>query len=122
MADESSEEKTLPASQKKLKDSRRKGKVSQSKDLVGGGTLFAVIVYLFLTYPSIRDRISQLADTVSQASGNPASPELMPAISNAVYLTASILLYFIGPLAIVLAAAAIVTGERSVAPWQPVRT
>jgi len=110
MADQPSEEKTLPASDKKLRDSRKKGKVSQSKDLVSAGTLFAVIGYLFLTYPSTRDRISQLVDTVSQASANSPSPELMPAISNAVYLAALTLLYFIGPLAAVLADAAITVG------------
>ncbi|TIX74980.1 MAG: EscU/YscU/HrcU family type III secretion system export apparatus switch protein, partial [Mesorhizobium sp.] len=36
---EEAEEKTLPASEKKLRDARRKGPVSQSRDLVSGFTL-----------------------------------------------------------------------------------
>lgn len=43
MSGDSSEEKTLPPSQKKLLDARKKGQVPHSKDLVGAATLGAGI-------------------------------------------------------------------------------
>jgi len=43
---EESEEKNLPASQKKLTDARKKGKTANSKDLVSGFTMLAATVYL----------------------------------------------------------------------------
>lgn len=43
MSGDSSEEKTLPPSQKKLQDARKKGQVPHSKDLVGAATLGATI-------------------------------------------------------------------------------
>ncbi|TIM51276.1 MAG: EscU/YscU/HrcU family type III secretion system export apparatus switch protein, partial [Mesorhizobium sp.] len=42
---EEAEEKKLPASDKKLRDARRKGQVSQSRDLASGFTLFAALGY-----------------------------------------------------------------------------
>ena len=48
MANQDSEEKTLPASQKKLRDLRRKGQVARSKDMVSGVALAGSLGYLML--------------------------------------------------------------------------
>jgi type III secretion protein U len=110
MADESSEEKTLPASDKKLRDSRRKGKVSQSKDLVSAGGLIAVTSYLFIIYPSVRDHIMQLVETVSRASGGFGSTELLPSISSELHHASIVLLLFLAPLVAIIVATVIITG------------
>lgn len=71
--EESSEQKSLPASEKKLRDARRKGQVSQSRDFVSAIGLLAVISYLLLFWRDIRDRILQLVDVVADSSGKPFS-------------------------------------------------
>jgi type III secretion protein U len=110
MADESSEEKTLPASDKKLRDSRKKGKVSQSRDLISAGGLLAVTGYLFIIYPSVRDQVLQLVETVSRASGGFGSAELMPSISTEVNHATIVLLTFLIPLVIIIVATVVITG------------
>ena len=69
MADES-EEKNLPASQKKLADARRKGQTSNSKDFVSGFTLLAAVLYLLNQWPMMRDRLVGLIDVVSGSGVN----------------------------------------------------
>jgi type III secretion protein U len=66
MNDETSEEKTLPASDKKLRDARRKGQVSQSKDLIGGFTLLLMLMYLPFAAPSLGARLSEFLDIISR--------------------------------------------------------
>ncbi|TIU17178.1 MAG: EscU/YscU/HrcU family type III secretion system export apparatus switch protein, partial [Mesorhizobium sp.] len=62
---EEAEEKTLPASEKKLRDARRKGQVSQSRDLVSGFTLFAALGYLYFAWPMLIEHFSELVQTVT---------------------------------------------------------
>lgn len=72
MKDES-EQKSLPASDKKLRDARRKGQVSHSRDLISGFGLLTVVVYLLFTWTTTRDHILQLVDVVSNSHGKPFS-------------------------------------------------
>jgi type III secretion protein U len=66
------EEKTLPASEKKLRDARRKrGQVPHSRDLVTAVSLLAMLAYLSFAWSRIRDQIVQLLDTVSDAGAEP---------------------------------------------------
>lgn len=46
---DTSEEKTLPPSAKKLKDLRKKGRISRSSDMVSGVTTTVICIYLGLT-------------------------------------------------------------------------
>ncbi|TGQ96369.1 translocation protein in type III secretion system, RhcU, partial [Mesorhizobium sp. M1C.F.Ca.ET.204.01.1.1] len=62
---EDAEEKKLPASDKKLRDARRKGQVPQSRDLVSGFTLFAALAYLYFAWPTLFKRLSDLVQTVT---------------------------------------------------------
>ena len=64
MAQES-EEKQLPATEKKLRDARRKGQVPQSRDLAAGFSIFAVLLYLVFVWPAISDRFFLLVEAVT---------------------------------------------------------
>ena len=105
MADES-EEKTLPASQKKLTDARRKGQTSNSKDLVSGFTLLAAVLYLLFRWPMMRDRLIQLIDVVSAATEQPSTE----AWQRAVYSSIDVLVTATVPLLVVVCAVAVVMG------------
>lgn len=66
--DNNTEQKSLPASNKKLRDARRKGRVSSSRDLISGFGLLAMLIYLLIVWPTIRDRILTLLDLVARLS------------------------------------------------------
>lgn len=55
-----SEEKSLPASEKKLRDARKKGQVSQSKDMVIGMGTVAILAYVWLAWDSIQANLLTL--------------------------------------------------------------
>jgi len=60
MSKDQSEEKTLPASDKKLKDARKKGQVSQSKDMVIGVGTVATLIYLWLAWDTLQASLAAL--------------------------------------------------------------
>jgi type III secretion protein U len=79
-----SEEKALPASEKKLRDARvKRGQVPHSKDFVGGASLAATLALLFLTWLNIRDRILQLLDAVAAESAQPSAQSIPRALEMA---------------------------------------
>jgi type III secretion protein U len=105
MAQES-EEKRLPASGKKLREARRKGKVPQSRDLVAGFTIFAALAYLFYAWPFISDRLFEVVRMVAAWDGNAFGETSKLAIRQVfVALFASV-----APLAVIVAAMAVVFG------------
>jgi type III secretion protein U len=55
-----SEEKSLPASEKKLKDARKKGQVSHSKDMVIGTGTVAILAYMWLAWERIQTDLATL--------------------------------------------------------------
>jgi type III secretion protein U len=80
MTDEA-EQKTLPASEKKIRDARvKRGQVPHSKDFVTGVSLAATLALLFLAWPNIRDRILQLLDAVTADSTRPFAESVPQAI------------------------------------------
>jgi type III secretion protein U len=106
MANDESEEKNLPASQKKLTDARRKGQTSNSKDLVSGFTMLAAVLYLLYQWPMMRDRLVGLIDLVSTATERPFA-ETWP---RAVYGTIDVLIMTTVPLLVLVFAVAVVMG------------
>jgi len=70
---EQSEEKTLPASDKKLRDARRKGQVPHSKDLISAVAFIVVIVYLLFFLPDIQKQLQQLVDILIKSADQPFS-------------------------------------------------
>jgi type III secretion protein U len=93
MADQS-EEKTLPASDKKLRDARRKGQVPHSKDIVSALTFAAAIGYVLLAWADIADQLQQLLDLVATAAARPFTDVAAPALAlaTALLLRSSLLL------------------------------
>ncbi|RWK07401.1 EscU/YscU/HrcU family type III secretion system export apparatus switch protein [Mesorhizobium sp.] len=67
---EEAEEKKLPASDKKLRDARRKGKVPQSRDLTSGFTFLGALGYLYFSWPTLFKRLSELLQTVTEPDGS----------------------------------------------------
>ncbi|MGI9420092.1 MAG: EscU/YscU/HrcU family type III secretion system export apparatus switch protein [Geminicoccaceae bacterium] len=55
-----SEEKSLPASEKKLRDARKKGQVSQSKDMVLGTGTVAILAYIWLAWDRVQTNLATL--------------------------------------------------------------
>lgn len=70
---DTSEEKSLPASDKKLKDARKKGQVSSSRDLISGFSLLAIIIYLLFSWTTIRDQVVALFELVGRLPTEPFS-------------------------------------------------
>jgi type III secretion protein U len=66
--DTESEQKSLPPSEKKLRDGRKKGQVPSSRDLISGFGLLAMIVYLLLAWPTLRDHVMELFNLVARVS------------------------------------------------------
>jgi type III secretion protein U len=106
VADNQTEEKSLPASQKKLRDSRRKGKVSSSRDLVSGVSLLAMLIYLLMVWPTIRDHVMELIELVSRLHGQPFDTAWRQAVAVAVEVMWLTML----PIVVVLVLVIIVTG------------
>ncbi|MGI9436201.1 MAG: EscU/YscU/HrcU family type III secretion system export apparatus switch protein [Geminicoccaceae bacterium] len=71
MSKDQSEEKTLPASEKKLRDSRKKGQVSQSKDMVSAVGTVATMLYLWLAWDTIQQSMMVLLILPSDAYDMP---------------------------------------------------
>ncbi|WP_018238603.1 EscU/YscU/HrcU family type III secretion system export apparatus switch protein [Ensifer sp. BR816] len=63
---ETSEEKTLPASEKKIRDARRKGQVLHSPDMVSGIVVLLSTLFLFYVAPNLQLKIDLLVDEASQ--------------------------------------------------------
>jgi type III secretion protein U len=58
--DNSTEEKTLPPSHRKLQEARRKGQVSHSQDLVNAAVVIVAVIYLWTQWTSIEQRLLRM--------------------------------------------------------------
>jgi type III secretion protein U len=103
---EESEQKSLPASDKKLRDARRKGQVSSSRDLISGAGLLVVVVYFLFTWTDTRDQILQLIEVVSGSYGMPFAERWRVASS----MASLIVLYTVIPAVGLLVLSSIVVG------------
>ncbi len=68
---ETSEEKTLPASEKKIRDARRKGQVLHSPDMVSGIVVLFSTLFLFYVAPSLQVKTDRLLDEAAQIYTHP---------------------------------------------------
>ncbi|WP_048647055.1 EscU/YscU/HrcU family type III secretion system export apparatus switch protein [Nitratireductor soli] len=100
------EEKRLPASDKKLRDARKKGQASQSRDFVSGFVLLAALAYLFVFWPTVVERLIELVQTVTQGDQTSFSTISDTAVRQA-FLTVFLI---IAPLVAVIAAVTILFG------------
>lgn len=65
MSDQPSEEKSLPASKKKLGDARKKGQLPKSQDMVTAMVILTCSLYLVSVVDDIRQRCKALLDQVA---------------------------------------------------------
>jgi type III secretion protein U len=103
---EESEQKTLPASEKKLRDARRKGQVPHSRDLIAGATLTVMFVYLLFALPVLRQQLQELVDIVAQSADRPFPETWRRAVDVAI----GIMLRSSLPLVAVIAVTNVVSG------------
>lgn len=80
MAD-SSEEKTLPASDKKLQDARKKGQVAKAGDLVSAATVAGIVLLVSGLWQNWAERLLALTDAMVRATATPH--DLVPALIEA---------------------------------------
>lgn len=106
---EEAEEKTLPASEKKLRDGRRKGNVSQSKDFISGFTFLVIFIYLLFSWTTIRDRLLELMQLAASSTSAPFETASLQAQT----LAMSVLLAISAPIAVFLVFTALLSGMVS---------
>ncbi|ASY65865.1 Type III secretion inner membrane protein (plasmid) [Sinorhizobium sojae CCBAU 05684] len=68
---ETSEEKSLPASEKKIRDARKKGQVLHSPDMVSGIVVLFCTLYLFYVAPRLQLKIDILLNEASHIYERP---------------------------------------------------
>jgi type III secretion protein U len=103
---DSSEEKTEPASEKKLRDARRKGQVPHSKDFVSSMVFLAAAGYLLSSWTGLDERLRQLIDIAAAASAEPFAD----VAERAGKLVGIILVQTLATLGGITAAAAVLSG------------
>ena len=65
MSGETSEEKSLPPSEKKLREGRKKGQIAKSTDMVSAIVMIFLVGYLILGWPVIRSSFERMFETAA---------------------------------------------------------
>lgn len=107
MADEA-EEKRLPASDKKLRDAKRKGQASQSRDFVSGFGLCAALAYVYLVWPGASAHFSELVETITDY--NVPFAEILPRSARHAFF---LLMYITVPMVAIVIAVTLLFGMLS---------
>jgi type III secretion protein U len=112
VANDQSEEKTLPPSQKKLRDARKKGQVARSKDLTTGVALVGALGFLLVGSGGIVTTAAAMFETAGNVAAEDFTPALR-AIAGAAAQAAlrSVLpLLVLGPVLVILASIIMLQG------------
>ena len=101
-----SEEKTLPPSDAKLRDARKKGQIAKSSDAVAATSMILLTLYLLFAWPSIKQQFGQMFQIADGAMARGGLLSLEAAIKEIAYGIGEIVLPFllIGVAATVLGA------------------
>lgn len=112
MANDESEEKTLPPTKKKLRDARKKGQVARSRDLTSGASLAGAIGYLMLGGASIMATCVTMFETAGNVAAGDFALGLHAVWAAAVQaaLRAVLPLVVLGPMLVVLASMVMMQG------------
>jgi type III secretion protein U len=102
---DTSEEKALPATGKKLRDARKKGQVEKSQDLVAAIAVGASVLCIYFIAPRVEIYVRELIDTTVRIYREPFG-ELWPHI---VELALRILVVTILPLVLVVCVVVVIT-------------
>lgn len=75
--DQGSEEKSLPPSEKKLREARKKGQIAKNSDAVAAASMTFLTLYLVFAWPSIKEQFARMFDVAGRAAarGDPSSWE-----------------------------------------------
>ncbi|GLS46088.1 EscU/YscU/HrcU family type III secretion system export apparatus switch protein [Methylobacterium brachythecii] len=79
MSGDSSEEKTLPPSQKKLRDGRKKGQIAKSRDLVSALGLVTAIAFLWTRWDMLNNELREVLLNADRLQNEPfvtAAPQV----------------------------------------------
>lgn len=68
MSGDTSEEKSLPPSEKKLREARKKGNISKSQDVIAAVTMILLVLYLVFAWPSIFDSFAAMFESAGLAA------------------------------------------------------
>lgn len=93
-----SEDKSLPASPKKLRDARKKGQVAKSKDLVSAAVTLAGFGFVIMQWDSLTERFTALIERTGELSSEPmnrALPVLVSEVGEVAATTIGPLLLFL---------------------------
>lgn len=60
MSEESSEEKSLPPSEKKLREARKKGQIAKSQDVISAVSMILLTLYIVFAWPSIMESFAKM--------------------------------------------------------------
>ncbi len=71
-----SEERTLPATKRKLREARKKGQVARSADFISGASFLLAIIYIFTVWPLVHNRIVQFIDFAGTVHRQPFTQAL----------------------------------------------
>ncbi len=82
MSGDSSEEKSLPPSEKKLREGRKKGQIAKSTDMVSAVIMVFLVAYLILGWPVMRGAFERMFDTAGQAAAQGGTNIWGPAIQD----------------------------------------
>ena len=119
--DQGSEEKSLPPSEKKLKQAREKGQIAKSADAVSAASVTILTLYLVLAWPSIQEQFARMFDVAGRAAlrGGPSSWEA--AMRETVDAGAAIIvpLYLLGMVATVIGA--IISNKGVIFSFHPLK-
>src|SRR5579859_4134476 len=112
MAKDTSEERKLPPSRKKLTDARKKGQVARSKDLVSGTALIGALGFLMLAGGGMLAGATAMFDRAGDVAAGDFATGLraMGPVLRAAALHMVVPLYLIVPLLVVLSAMVMLRG------------
>ncbi len=68
MSGESSEEKSLPPSERKLQEGRKKGQIAKSQDIISAMSMLFLTLYLILAWPTIFGAFARMFDTAGMTA------------------------------------------------------
>jgi type III secretion protein U len=88
----STEEKSQPASEKKIRDARTKGQVARSQDLVAGIVLTVCSIYLAWVAPSLMLRMQGLFDDAAASYGMAFDEAVARQLGKAIALASDVVL------------------------------
>ena len=85
MSDDSSEEKSLPATEHKLREQRKKGQIAQGRDMVVAASFIVLTLYLLMAWTSIQGAFLRMFEQMAVAASGARGFAYWPAAVRSVW-------------------------------------